>query len=86
VTAAKSSKYLIAVTGEISLHGCFVKTTTPFACEEAVRIRITSSGRAFVVTGTVVYALSAKGMGIRFGPISAEDQRVLDDWLADSTR
>jgi len=36
------------------------------------------------VTGMVVYAASRKGMGIVFGAISIDDQRVLEDWLAEA--
>jgi PilZ domain len=84
VTAAKSGKYLIAVTGEISRLGCFVKTATPLPFDESVSLRITYDGRAIAVPGTVVYALPGKGMGIAFGAIPINDQRVLEDWLAES--
>ena len=84
VTAAKSGKYLVAVTGEISRLGCFVKTATPFPSGESVGLRITHDGKAFAVTGMVVYAASGKGMGIVFGAIPIDDQRVLENWLAES--
>ena len=82
MTAAKSGKHLIAVTGEISRLGCFVKTATPFPSGESVSLRITHDGMAFAVTGMVVHSVSGKGMGIVFGAISIDDQRVLEDWLA----
>ena len=47
-------------------------------------MRITHDGIAFAVTGMVVYAASGKGMGIVFGAISIDDQRVLEDWLAEA--
>jgi PilZ domain len=84
VTDAKSGKYLVAVTGEISRRGCFVKTATPFPTGESVSLRITHDGKAFAVTGMVVYALHGKGMGIVFGVIPSDDQRILEDWLAEN--
>lgn len=84
VTATKSGKYLVAITAEISQLGCFVKTMTPFTSGEPIDITITYSGRAFTAPGIVIYGLPAKGMGINFGAISNNDQRVLEDWLAES--
>jgi hypothetical protein len=84
VTVAKSGKYLVAVTGEISRLGCFVKTATPFPSGETVGLKITHEGITFAVTGIVVYTLSGKGIGIAFGAIPIDDQRILEDWLAES--
>ena len=84
MTTAKLGKCLIAVTGEISRLGCFVKTATPFPSGESVSLRITHDGVAFAVTGIVVYSVSSKGMGIVFGAISIDDQRVLEDWVAEA--
>ena len=72
------------LTLEISRLGCFVKTATPFPSGESVSLRITHDGIAFAVTGMVVYAASGKGMGIVFGAIPIDDQRVLENWLAES--
>src|ERR1700722_9333723 len=77
VTAARSGKYLVAIAAEISRLGCFVKTMTPFASGEAVNVKITYSSRAFSAPGRVIYVLAAKGMGITFGAIPADDQLVL---------
>jgi PilZ domain len=85
VTATQSGKYLVAIASEISRLGCFVKTMTPFTSGEPVDVKITYSSRAFSATGRVIYALPAKGMGITFGAISADDQLVLEDWLAETS-
>ncbi len=85
MTAARSGKYLVAITAEISRLGCFVKTMTPFTSGEAVTVKITYNGQALSAAGKVVYVLPAKGMGINFSAIAADDQLVLDDWIAEST-
>jgi hypothetical protein len=74
---SKSGKYLVAITGEISLLGCFVKTATPFPSIEPVNLKIASAGEVFNVQGAVVYVLPAKGMGIKFSAISPGNQAIL---------
>ncbi len=86
VTSAESGKYLVAITSEIGGLGCFVKTMSPFTSGAAVTVKITYDGQAFSAAGKVVYVLPAKGMGINFSAIAADDQLVLDDWIAESTR
>lgn len=82
VSSPALCKHLVAVTGELSRLGCFVRTTTPFDSGEAVTVRITYDGREIAVSGHVAYALPTKGMGIAFGEVAASDQAVLEDWLA----
>jgi hypothetical protein len=85
VTASESGTYLVAVTGEISRLGCFVKTTTPIAKGKAVNVRITFDGKVFAATGSVVYVLPTQGIGIAFGTIQTDNQTVLEHWLAQIT-
>jgi hypothetical protein len=86
VTVPESDRYLVAVTGEISRLGCFVKTTTPFAQKgEAVNLKITFNGEVFAATGSVVYVSPTQGIGIAFCTIQADNQTVLDHWLAQNT-
>jgi Tfp pilus assembly protein PilZ len=85
VTAPGSRKHLVAVTGELSRLGCFVKTTTPFPIGETVNVRINYDSREIAVPGEVAYVLPTKGMGIAFGAVAATDQAVLEDWLAQTT-
>ena len=85
VTAAASRKHLVALTGELSRLGCFVKTTMPFPPGETVGIRITYNGGEIAVAGEVAYALPNEGMGIAFGAVSDSDRAVLEDWLAQTT-
>jgi hypothetical protein len=86
VTVPESDRYLVAVTGEISRLGCFVKTTTPFAQKgEAVNLKITFNGEVFAARGSVFYVSPTKGIGIAFCTIQADNQTVLEHWLAQNT-
>jgi PilZ domain len=81
VTSPKSGKYVVAVTSEISLLGCFIKTATPFPPGETVNLRITYDGKVFSVQGAVVYVLPTNGMGINFSAVPPSDQAILERWL-----
>ena len=63
------------------MSGCFVETTNPFIAGTKVGFRISHDGVVFVAQGTVAYALSDKGMGIRFTFIEPSSVAILDAWL-----
>jgi hypothetical protein len=75
-----SRKKLVGIARDLSLSGCFVKTTTPFAEGTAVWVRITSSGE-FAAIGKVTTDVSSAGMGIEFVEIAPSDQAVIENWL-----
>lgn len=81
LTDARTSKHLIAETGQLSRFGCFVKHIAPFSPGSTVAIRITHQGASFVATARVVYVLDS-GMGIEFDSISPENEVILNEWLA----
>jgi hypothetical protein len=71
---------LVAITLDLSLSGCFVKTTTPFAKGTEVRVRITSSGADFAAIGKVT-DVTREGMGIDFVEVLPKDRAILEEWL-----
>jgi hypothetical protein len=73
---------LVSLTRDLSLSGCFVKTTTPFPKGMRVRVRITHSGTEFVAKGNVTANVTATGMGIAFTEIEPNDRVVLQRWIA----
>src|SRR5260370_26169218 len=75
------SRELVSVTRDLSLSGCFVKTTTPFPTETPVPVRITHSGADFTALGNVTNNLTATGMGIVFTQIEPNDRAILERWL-----
>lgn len=71
---------VVAITRDLSLSGCFVKTTTPFAKGTEVRVRISCSGADFAAIGNVT-DVTREGMGIEFAEIQPKDQAIIEGWL-----
>jgi len=80
VVDVESERQVLAVTGDLSVFGCFVETPAPFPNGTKVRIRIIHRGATFVALGYVSNVRST-GMGIRFGAIEAAHQQTLENWL-----
>jgi hypothetical protein len=72
---------VVSLTNDLSLSGCFVKTTTPFREGTRVRVRITHSGAEFAAMGNVTANVTATGMGIAFVRIEPRDRAILEGWL-----
>lgn len=75
---------LVSVTRDLSLSGCFVKTTTPFPQGTRVRVRITHSGAEFAAIGNVTANVTPTGMGIAFTQIEPNDRAILGGWLGNA--
>lgn len=76
-----SREDVIVVTRDLSLSGCFVKTSTPFAAGREVRVRIAYAGADFAAVGIVTENINREGMGIEFIEIEARDEATLEAWL-----
>jgi PilZ domain len=72
---------LVSVTRDLSLSGCFVKTTSTFPQGTKVGVLVTSSGTDFAARGKVTANITPEGMGIEFVLIFPSDQAVLEKWL-----
>jgi PilZ domain len=72
---------VVSLTRDLSLSGCFVKTTIPFREGTRVRVRITHSGAEFAAIGNVTANVTPTGMGIAFTQIEPNDRAILDRWL-----
>jgi hypothetical protein len=78
----QSDRRLAALTRDLSLSGCSVKTETPFPKDATVRLRIWHTGMNFHAEGKVAYSRTGLGMGIVFTAIEASGMPILDSWLA----
>src|SRR4029077_3308977 len=76
-----SGKELVAITRDLSLSGCSIKTTTLFPEGTKVQGGITSSGADFTATGRVTSNVASIGMAIEFVQIAPGDQAILEGWL-----
>ena len=82
ITDLISERQMSARTSDLSVHGCFVPTPTPWNPGDKVRIVIVHAGAKVVAFGRVVSA-RAEGMSIAFTKIEERDQVVLEGWLSD---
>jgi ABC-type Na+ transport system ATPase subunit NatA len=82
LTDMQSEKRLAALTKDLSLFGCSVKTVAPFPEGSNVRLRVTHAGVNLVALGKVAYSRPGSGMGIAFIKIEPSSLSVLDAWLA----
>lgn len=81
VTCIDTGKQIAAHTEDLTLFGCFVETTTPFAAGTKVVLRITHGGKIVVAQGKVAHSRRDGGMGIRFTSIEPTSVSILDAWL-----
>jgi hypothetical protein len=82
ITDVVSERQMSAHTSDLSVHGCFVPTPSPFDSGVKVQIIIVYAGAKVVASGRVVSA-RADGMGIAFTKIEQRDQAVLEQWISD---
>jgi hypothetical protein len=83
IVDVKSRTRMNARTSDLSRHGCYVDTQSPFPLHTKVRIRITNAKKSFETPATVVYSLPNMGMGLSFGTPDPEQQKVLTGWIDD---
>lgn len=81
IAAGHANKYIIALVGELSRFGCFVRTCESMPVGTKVSLKITDNGSEFSTPGEVAYILSEKGMGITFTLATRKDEALLEAWL-----
>jgi hypothetical protein len=81
MSADHSDSYIIGLAAEISRFGCFIRTRTSMSVGTKISLKITHDGSELTAHGEVVYALSEKGVGIKFAEVAAKDAALLEAWL-----
>jgi len=71
---------------EISLHGCYLETLSPFAELSAVFVKIFYENAYFEAKGTVIYVKPAQGMGLEFRELKPHCRVVLQKWILAALR
>ncbi len=84
VTALDTGAHVAAHTEDLSLFGCFVETTMPFAQGTKVRLRISHGGAVFAAEGGVAFSRDRAGMGMIFTSIEPSSVSILDSWLIEA--
>ena len=68
---------------DLSLGGCYIDTTAPFAVATTVKLRITSDKKTFESKAAVVNTQNGMGMGLLFTATEPEQLQVLERWLGE---
>lgn len=71
---------------EISLHGCYLETLSPFAELSPVFVKIFYENEYFEARGTVIYVKPAQGMGLEFRELKPHCRVVLQKWILAALR
>jgi hypothetical protein len=71
---------------EISLHGCYLETLSPFAELSPVFVKIFYENEYFEAKGTVIYVKPAQGMGLEFRELKPHCRVVLQKWILAALR
>ena len=66
---------------ELSLYGCFLEASSPFAAKTAVLVRVFGTQEYFEAKATVIYMNAALGMGLAFREVKPVFRAVLQKWL-----
>ena len=70
-------------TFELGLNGCYIDTIEPFLVGTFIHLRILKGNVAFETPGRVVYRHRGIGMGVVFIDSTANQQIILQGWLAE---
>jgi hypothetical protein len=68
---------------EISRKGCYLDLLNTLPSGTPVQVRISRDQGSFSSPGKIMYVHEGIGMGIVFGEVPADQQRILDSWLAE---
>jgi hypothetical protein len=68
---------------DLSLYGCGVSTATPFPAGTKVMLKMAYGREKITFFGKVIYGRQDIGMGIVFTTVEPEDQKLLEDWIAE---
>jgi hypothetical protein len=78
-----SGMRIIASSGDLSMGGCYVETTSPFPVESTVKLHLVKEGASFDAVAKVVHSKTGIGMGLFFNHAGANQLWVLEKWLGE---
>lgn len=77
-----NNQRVAAQTTQLSSTGCYLGAVNPYPEGARIRIRLRRDGETFEAAARVLHVHAEFGMGVIFEDVSAEQQRILDSWLA----
>jgi hypothetical protein len=75
------TKMIVARATELSMNGAYIETSTPFAVDALIFIKIFHEGAYFEGKARVVHVQAASGMGVSFRELKPHCQSVLQKWI-----
>jgi len=70
-------------TAEISTNGCYVDLTSPLPKNTLIQVRISRDSGEFRTWARVAYVHDKAGMGLAFFDTTAEQRRIIGDWIGE---
>ncbi len=86
VIVESSGEKIVARVTELSLHGCYLDTTTSLPAHTPVVVKIFGPYDFFEAHSRVIYANPLLGMSVAFRHVSFFCQGVLHKWLLEAMR
>lgn len=83
VNEIATNTWLGAKTSDLSAGGCFLDMLNPSPEGSEIRVRISHENSTFTALGKVVFVFPNMGMGVMFTSVEADQQAVLQKWLAE---
>ena len=80
------SKTVVARVTELSLNGAYIQTSTPFAIDALILVKIFQEGVYFEGKARVVHVQAMSGMGVSFRELKPHCQSVLQKWILSAMR
>jgi hypothetical protein len=84
VTVEETGSVIATRLGDLSLHGCFIRTTNALSRGASILIRISAGNSVFQARGKVIYSQANLGAGVEFQQIEQLYLTVLEDWLLEA--
>ena len=83
ITDLESGIQIKVDTNDLTLYGCSVSIATPFPAGTKVMLKIAYRRKRITAFGKVIHSRPDIGMGIVFTTVEPEDQKLLEDWIAE---
>ena len=75
------SKTVVARVIELSLNGCYIQTSSPFAVASLILVKVFHAAEYFEAKARVIHVNEASGMGVMFREVEPYCQSVLQKWI-----
>jgi hypothetical protein len=84
VTVEETGSVIATRLGDLSLHGCFIRTANPLSAGASILIRISAGNTVFQARGKVIYSQPNLGAGVEFQQVEQLYVTVLEEWLLEA--